>query len=175
MSTWHEYVQRDAPLPKWPYPICYGEEILLDVGLLVLGGGIAGCHAAISARRRGAWVVVVEKEATKWSGNGGAGVDHWLSACTNPCSRISPQEFIEQVMVDGGGYDCGPLRYVNAVEAWDALLDCEQMEMRIRDGDGEFAGAAFRDPETGLLFACDYEARCDLRVYGWNVKPSLRG
>jgi succinate dehydrogenase/fumarate reductase flavoprotein subunit len=175
MTTWHEYVQRDAPLPEWPYPIRYGEESVLDTDVLVLGGGIAGCHAAISARRRGARVVVVEKEATQWSGNGGAGVDHWLSACTNPCSRISPQEFIEQVMVDSGGYDCGPLRYVNAVEGWEALLDCEQMGMRIRDGDGEFAGAAFRDPETGLLFAYDYEARCDLRVYGWNVKPALRG
>ena len=175
MTTWQEYVQRDAPLPEWPYPIRYGEESVIGADVLVLGGGIAGCHAAINARRRGARVVVVEKEATKWSGNGGAGVDHWLSACTNPCSRVSPEELTQQAMQDSGGYDCGPLRYINAREGWDALLDCEQMGMQIRDVHGEFAGAAFRDPGTGLLFAYDYENRCDLRVYGHNVKPSLRG
>ena len=174
MSTWHEYVQRDAPLPEWPYPIRYGEEDVLVTDVLVLGGGIAGCHAAINARRRGAKVVVLEKEATKWSGNGGAGVDHWLSACTNPCSQVTPEELTDRVMADSGGYDCGPLRYVNAREGWDALLDCERMGVRIRDLDGEFEGAAFRDPETQLLFAYDYQSRCDLRVYGHNMKPSLR-
>ena len=174
MTTWQEYVERDAPLPEWPYPIRYGEESAIGADVLVLGGGIAGCHAAINARRLGARVVVVEKEATKWSGNGGAGVDHWLSACTNPCSRVSPEDLTQQAMQDSGGYDCGPLRYINAREGWDALLDCEQMGVQIRDVHGEFTGAAFRDPDTALLFAYDYENRCDLRVYGHNMKPSLR-
>ena len=174
MTTWQEYVERDAPLPEWPYPIRYGEESAIGADVLVLGGGIAGCHAAINARRLGARVVVVEKEATKWSGNGGAGVDHWLSACTNPCSRVSPEDLTQQAMQDSGGYDCGPLRYVNARDGWDALLDCEQMGVQIRDVHGEFTGAAFRDPDTGLLFAYDYDNRCDLRVYGHNMKPSLR-
>lgn len=173
MTTWHEYVQRDAPLPEWPYPVRYGEEVDLQTDVLVLGGGIAGCHAALAARRAGASVLILEKEATRWSGNGGAGVDHWLSACTNPCSQVTPEELTERAMIDSGGYDCGPVRYVNAREGWDALLDCEAMGMQIRDVDGEFRGAAFRDDETGLLFAYDYDARCDLRVYGWNVKPSL--
>ena len=90
MSTWHDYLQAGAALPPWPYPVRYGVEDRLDTDVLVLGGGIAGCHAAMNARRLGARVLVVEKEATKWSGNGGAGVDHWLSACTNPCSRVTP-------------------------------------------------------------------------------------
>ena len=98
MTTWHEYVQKNLTVPEWPYPIRYGEErIPLNADVLVLGGGIAGCHAAINARRKGVKVVVLEKEATKWSGNGGAGVDHWLSACTNPCSQVSPEEFTTTV------------------------------------------------------------------------------
>ena len=173
MSTWHDLLQTGAGVPPWPYPVRYGEENRLDTDVLVLGGGIAGCHAAINARRRGVRVLVVEKEATKWSGNGGAGVDHWLSACTNPCSRVTPDEFTDRVLTDCGGYDCGPLRYVNACESWDALRDCEAMGMKIRDSQGEFEGADFRDPETGLLFAYDYQNRIDIRVYGHNVKPCL--
>jgi len=87
MTTWHEYVQTKALVPEWPYLVRYGEERVIRTDVLILGGGIAGCHAAINARRRGVNVVVMEKGATKWSGNGGAGVDHWLSACTNPCSE----------------------------------------------------------------------------------------
>jgi succinate dehydrogenase/fumarate reductase flavoprotein subunit len=173
MTTWHEYVQRHGRVPEWPYPTRYEHEQRMNADVLVIGGGIAGCHAAISARKRGAKVVVVEKGATKWSGNGGAGVDHWLSACTNPCSEVPPEEFTERAMADSQGYDCGPVRYVNAKESWDALLDCEQMGMQIRDVHGTFKGAAFRDDETQLLFAYDYRAKYDLRVYGHNVKPCL--
>jgi succinate dehydrogenase/fumarate reductase flavoprotein subunit len=156
MGTWHEYLRSGKSVPHWPYPMRYGEERELSTDVLVFGGGIAGSHAAISARKAGARVLVVEKAAAKWSGNGGAGVDHWLSACTNPCSRVSPEEYTERVLVDCGGYDCGPLRYVAARESWDALLDVEGMGVRIRDDKGEFAGADFRDDATGLLFAYDY-------------------
>ncbi len=173
MSTWHEYVQKHGSFPAWPYPIKYGQERVITTDVLVLGGGIAGSHAAINARRSGVRVLVMEKEAAKWSGNGGAGVDHWLSACTNPCSKVSPEEYTQRVLEDCGGYDCGPLRYVAAKESWDALLDCETMGVRIRDSSGEFAGADFRDEETGLLFAYDYKNRCELRVWGHNMKPSL--
>lgn len=173
MVAWYEYIQRDAPIPEWPYPIRYGHETTIETDVLVLGGGIAGCHAAINARRQGVRVVVVEKGATKWSGNGGAGVDHWIAACTNPCSQVTPEEHTELVMHSSGGYDCGPLRYVSARESWDALLDCERMGMRIRDLDDEFKGADFRDEKTRLLFAYDYKNRVTLRVYGYNVKPLL--
>jgi succinate dehydrogenase/fumarate reductase flavoprotein subunit len=173
VTTWHEYLQQTARVPEWPYPVRYGAENLIRTDVLILGGGIAGCHAAINARRQGVKVVVLEKGATKWSGNGGAGVDHWLSACTNPCSEVSPEEFTLQAMADSGGYDCGPLRYVNAREGWDTLLDCERMGVQIRDVHGEFSGAEFRDDETQLLFAYDYHSKYDLRVYGHNMKPSL--
>lgn len=173
MSTWHEYLNEGNPVPLWPYPVNYGRENRLSTDVLIFGGGIAGSHAAIGARKAGARVLVVEKEATKWSGNGGAGVDHWLSACTNPCSKITPEEYTKRVLIDCGGYDCGPLRYISSRESWEALLDCESMGVKIRDTDEEFKGAAFRDEETGLLFAYDYENRCEIRVWGHNIKPSL--
>lgn len=173
MVAWTEFIKRDSPIPEWPYLIRYNQETLVKTDVLILGGGIAGSHAAINARRKGVKVVVVEKGATKWSGSGGAGVDHWLAACTNPCSQVTPEEYTDLVMRSSGGYDCGPLRYVTCRESWDALLDCERIGMKTRDTDGEFRGAVFRDDKTGLLFAYDYKNRVTLRVYGHNVKPLL--
>ena len=68
----------------WPYPLEYGKEEIISCEVLVLGGGIAGCMAAIAAAREGKEVVLVEKGATKMSGAGGSGCDHWESAATNP-------------------------------------------------------------------------------------------
>jgi len=87
---------------EWPYPVNYGKEneVSADV-LIILGGGIAGCHAAINATKRGAKVVVVDKASVYRSGSGGAGVDHWHAAVTNPCCKITPEEMME-VRNDGG-------------------------------------------------------------------------
>ena len=71
--------------PEWPYSVNYGKENEISTDVLVIGGGIAGCHAAINAARRGVKVVIVEKAAASRSGSGGAGVDHWGAALTNPC------------------------------------------------------------------------------------------
>ena len=49
----------------WPYPIKWGEEQRVDTDVLVLGGGIAGCWAAIAvARNKGTAVTLVEKART---------------------------------------------------------------------------------------------------------------
>jgi flavin-dependent dehydrogenase len=56
----------------WPYPVAYGKENEVDAEVLVLGGGVAGSHAAISAAKRGARVVVLDKGAVIRSGDGAA-------------------------------------------------------------------------------------------------------
>lgn len=173
MTTWHQYMQKNPTIPEWPYPIRYGKEKHIDTDVLILGCGIAGSHAAISAARKGVKVAVVEKGMAKRSGAGGAGVDHWLGACTNPCSRVDPEGYTTAVVDAAGGYTCGHARYIHAVEGWDTLLDNEKMGMRIRDVDDEFKGADFRDDETRLMFAYDYENRLHIRVWGHNVKPCL--
>ena len=54
MTTWHENAQKGEPVPEWPYPVNYGKvnEFISDV--LVIGGGVAGVRAAISAAQNGA-------------------------------------------------------------------------------------------------------------------------
>jgi len=59
MAGWHEFIQRDAPVPEWPYPVNYGRENEVECDVLIIGGGVAGCHAAISAAIHGAKVAGV--------------------------------------------------------------------------------------------------------------------
>ena len=66
MTSWWNLVERGDPVPEWPYPVRYGKETRLAADVLVLGGGIAGCHAAVAAARRGASVLVVEKGHTSF-------------------------------------------------------------------------------------------------------------
>jgi succinate dehydrogenase/fumarate reductase flavoprotein subunit len=167
-------------LVDWPYPVIYGKENQIVTDVLVLGGGIAGCHAAINAARKGARVVVAEKGAVIRSGSGGAGVDHWHMACSNPCSKISPEEMMEIIKAyNFGGYyysefGNGISCYIQCKESWDTLLDLERMGVKVRDVDDEFAGAEFRDEKTKLLFAYDYDNKYTIRVVGGaDIKVAL--
>ncbi len=168
----------NAEAAPWPYPTNYGKENEVSADVLILGGGIAGCHAAVHAARRGAKVVVVDKGAVIRSGSGGAGVDHWHAACTNPCSNVTPEEMMEIVKVFGdysyGEFGNGITCYIQCKESYDALLDVEGMGIKVRDVDDEFAGAEFRDEKTKLMFAYDYENRTCIRVNGGaNIKVAL--
>ena len=161
----------------WPYANEYGTETRRQYDVLVIGGGIAGCHAAINAARRGASVAILDKGAVIRSGSGGGGVDHWHAACLNPCSRVTPDDLAEfvqrspyrQTTEYGNAITCSIL----ARESYDTLLDLERMGVTIRDVDDEFVGSEFRDEETKLLFAYDYQGRHCIRVQGWGVKPAL--
>ena len=51
MTSYEEPVGKSTP--EWPYPIRYGVEKEVSADVLILGGGIAGCHAAINAAKRG--------------------------------------------------------------------------------------------------------------------------
>ena len=158
---------------KWPYPAKAGEVARMEADVLVLGGGIAGCMAAIAAARRGQRVVLVEKGATKRSGAGGSGCDHWESAAANPCSRVTPEELLQAMLDDNDGYNNAISHYIECREGWDHLLEIEAMGGKIRDTEDEFAGAAFRDEATRLMFAYDYENRFTLRIWGTTFKPAM--
>ena len=45
---------------QWPYPNEMDQEEQVYGDVLVLGGGMAGCYAAIAAARKGKKVVLVE-------------------------------------------------------------------------------------------------------------------
>ena len=157
----------------WPYANEMDQEEQLFADVLVLGGGMAGCYAAVAAARRGKKVVLVEKGATVRSGSAGSGFDHWESACTNPCSKVTAEEIANAYIHEQDGYSNGIAHYIECEEGWHRLKDMEAFGGKIRDTEGEFAGADFRDEKTGLLFAYDYENKFTIRVWGSTFKPAL--
>ena len=173
MTTWNEYIEENGTAPEWPYPIRYERENVISADVLIVGGGVAGCHAAISAAQHGATVALVESGNAKRSGAGGAGVDHWHGACTNPCSKVTPLDYTQACLESMHGYSNGIARYIICKEGWDTLLECEAMGMQIRDVHDEFKGAEFRDDETKLMFGYDYENRHVVRVWGFDIKPRI--
>ena len=158
---------------EWAYPLRWDETKEVSTDVLILGGGIAGCWAAIAAARKGLKTTLVEKGSTIRSGAGGSGCDHWESAATNPCSRVTPEELTMAMIKDHNGYNNGISHYIECREGYDRLLDLERMGGKIRDTENEFVGAEFRDEKTQFLFSYDYENRFTLRVWGTTFKPAL--
>ena len=171
--NWHELVRETGSLPVWPYEVNYGKENVVEADVVVVGGGVAGCRAAISARQHGVSVALVDRGFSKHSGQGGAGVDHWHGAVRNPCSTVTPEMYSEVAMKISGGYTNGAARYIIGMEGWDTLLELEQMGVQIRDEEDAFKDTIWQDPETKLLFAYDVDHKHCLRVYGNNIKPTV--
>ncbi|MDO4298166.1 MAG: FAD-dependent oxidoreductase [Lachnospiraceae bacterium] len=157
----------------WPYGNEMDQEETIESDVLVLGGGLAGCFAAIAAARKGLSVTLVEKGATERSGSAGTGFDHWESACTNPCSGVTPEEIAEAYVNEQDWYSNGIAHYIECREGYDRMLDLESFGGKIRDTEDEFAGAEFRDEKTKLMFAYDYKNKFTVRVWGSTFKPAL--
>jgi succinate dehydrogenase/fumarate reductase flavoprotein subunit len=176
MANWHDIVEKRARPPEWPYPIQYEKEQVVDTDVLVLGGGIAGCWAAISAARKGVRVALVEKSATVRSGSGGPGCDHWCDAPANPLSRVNPDEWAQRLA--NVPYPCGIGYEIQCRENYDTLLELEKMGGKIRDTEDTYKGAEGRDDKTKFMISPRYNPFHDtnvvIRVWGTTFKPALK-
>jgi len=194
MTTWHDYLKEEGQPPSWPYPIRYGEEQEIDTDVLIIGGGIAGCWAAISAAREGLKVALVEKGDTVRSGAGGPGCDHWCDVPANPHSRVDPDEWA--VHMADAPYSNGIGIQIQCREDYDTLLEMEQMGGKIRDTDDEYEGVEGRYDDTKLMISPRYgtihsfgpdpnmlkpnfnppEERNNvvIRIWGTSFKPALK-
>jgi len=154
MTKWHDLLDKNGRAPSWPYPIRYDKEQEVETDVLVIGGGIAGCWAAISAARTGASVALVEKGDTIRSGAGGPGCDHWCNAPANPLSNVDPDEWAQHMAEPP--YSNGIGTQIQCRENWDTLLEMEQMGGKIRDTDDDFVGAIGRDDKSKLMISPRY-------------------
>jgi len=168
LSTWHDYLKKKGHPPDWPYPVRFEQEQEVAADVLVIGGGIAGCWAAISAARQGLKVALVEKGDTVRSGAGGPGCDHWCNAPANPLSNVDPDEWAEH-MADRP-YCNGIGIQIQCRENYDCLLELEQMGGKVRDTGDDYVGAEGRDDKTRLMISPRY-TRVHSYVPGM-VKPA---
>jgi succinate dehydrogenase/fumarate reductase flavoprotein subunit len=178
MTTFHEFIQNEGCPPEWPYEIRYDREQQIETDVLVIGGGIAGCWAAISAARNGARVALVEKSATIRSGAGGPGCDHWCDTAANPLSKVNPDEWAQMLTNGFGGYGCGIGREIQCRENYDTLLELEKMGGKIRDTGDKFKGVEGRDDKTKFLISPRmnpfHDTNVVIRVFGTTFKPALK-
>ena len=194
MATWHEYLINEGQPPEWPYPIKFGQDREIETDVLVIGGGIAGCWAAISAARQGVRVALLEKGDVERSGSGGPGCDHWCNAPANPLSRVDPDEWA--VRMADHPYSNGIGVQIQCRENYDTLLELEQMGGKIRDTEDEYVGAEGRDEKTKFMISPRYgtnpsylpdphvgepgfnppEKRNNvvIRIWGTTFKPALK-
>jgi succinate dehydrogenase/fumarate reductase flavoprotein subunit len=176
MTTFNEYIEKEGHAPPWPYPVKYDKEQEIEADVLVLGGGIAGCWAAISAARKGVKVAVVEKSATVRSGSGGPGCDHWCDCVTHPLSKADPDEWVQRLTRPP--YSNGIGREIQVRENWDTLQEMEQMGGKIRDYDDKYLGAEGRDDASKIMISPRsspfHNTNAVIRVWGTTFKPALK-
>lgn len=178
MTTFQEFIGNEGHVPEWPYGIRYDQEQEIEADVLVIGGGIAGCWAAISAARKGVKVALVEKSATVRSGAGGPGCDHWCDTAANPLSKVDPDEWAQRLTKGFGGYGCGIGREIQCRENYHTLLELEKMGGKIRDDEDQFKGVEGRDEKTKFLISPRmnpfHDTNVVIRVWGTTFKPALK-
>jgi succinate dehydrogenase/fumarate reductase flavoprotein subunit len=136
---------------------------ILSTDVLVVGGGIAGLMAAISAAENGAKVMVAEKANTKRSGSGATGNDHfccYIPEIHGPDIKPIVKEVLESLV--GGYHD--PSHTVKYLEqSFDRVKNWDDWGIAMRPtGKWEFIGHAFPGrPRVWLKYA------------GHNQKPVL--
>ncbi len=195
MTRWHDFIEKDGKAPAWPYPIRYDQEQEIETDVLVIGGGIAGCWAAITAARNGAKVALVEKGDTIRSGAGGPGCDHWCNVPANPLSPVDPDEWA--AAMSEMPYCNGIGNQIQCREDWDTLVEMEQIGGKIRDTEDEYLGAEGRDKKSKIMISPRYTRNigfggdaavrrpfksnpegklnnCTIRIWGSTFKPALK-
>ncbi len=109
----------------------------LETDVLILGGGLAGCFAAIKAREAGARVVLFDKAAIRRSGNAGHGMDH-LPAIAYPGLTIDPEELGRRAMAGMEGLVDPRISYVIAEEGIHRALDLSEYGVQVFHKENQF-------------------------------------
>ncbi len=112
----------------------------IETDVLIIGGGLAGCMAAIKAREYGVRVTIAEKANTVSSGCAGSGIDHmWAYLPTiHPEIGWSIEDLVEDHSEGmSGGLVDKDLLYFVASQAFDRVLDLEKFGINFRYKDSK--------------------------------------
>lgn len=107
----------------------------LSCDVLVIGGGLAGCMAALHAQEKGAKVILVEKSAVQRSGAAASGLDHARGVYpVEGCGTAD--EFADAFMRQSEGLGNRRLLQIIGEEMPDRMFYLEKYGLRIRDDNG---------------------------------------
>jgi len=107
--------------------------------LLVIGGGIAGCMAAIRGRELGLQVVLWDKVNPRRSGGATTGIDHcWAYIPEIHASLMTPDQMLSDHLEAAGGFGKPELVKTIIDESFARVRDLERFGVPMRDERGEF-------------------------------------
>jgi len=119
------------------------EVIPIETDVLVIGGGLAGCMAAIKASEYGVRVTIAEKANTVSSGCAGTGIDH-VWGYIPPIHQKMGWTMDDLIEDHSQGIARGlinkELLYLVVSESYDRVLDLERFGVNFRYEDSEIPG-----------------------------------
>ncbi|MCL5959257.1 MAG: FAD-dependent oxidoreductase [Chloroflexi bacterium] len=111
----------------------------LDADVLVIGGGLAGCMAAIRASELGVSVVLAEKGNTRRSGCAATGVDHcWTYIPEIHGPQLSLEDLVRDHTEFAGGFLDQELALLIASNSYQRVQDLERFGVPMRDENGSY-------------------------------------
>ena len=119
------------------------EIVPVETDVLVIGGGLAGCMAAIKAAESGVKVTIAEKANTLSSGCAGTGIDHvwgYIPAVHEPMGWTIEDLMEDHTQIIARGLIDKELLYLVASEAYDRVLDLEKFGVNFRYKDSKWPG-----------------------------------
>jgi succinate dehydrogenase/fumarate reductase flavoprotein subunit len=121
--------------------------IPVETDVLVIGGGLAGCMAAINAGgNKGLRVTLVEKSDTRASGKAGTGVDHAWSYIPPVHEKMGytlddmVEDWRQSTSIDAPAFIREDLFRLVASTMYDRMLDLEKFGIKFRYEDSEVPG-----------------------------------
>ena len=119
------------------------EIIRIETDVLVIGGGLAGCMAAIKASESNVSVTIAEKSHTKASGCAGTGIDHiWAYIPSlHKMMGYSMEDLIEShTKATAQGFIDSEIIHLIARESFNRMLDLESFGLNFRFDDSNLPG-----------------------------------
>jgi len=143
--------------------------ITIETDVLVIGGGGAGCMAAIKAAEEGADVTLAEKANTRRSGQNGTGVDHiwaWVPEVHGAMGYTLEDMINDHIEGQGFGLINKELLIRTAAESYNRVMDLESYGLKFRYDDSPLPGKFRVVPQ----FHC---VASSFNFDGRNFKPIL--
>lgn len=146
---------------------------VIETDVLIVGGGLAGCAAAIKAKdNKNVDVILLEKAAVRRSGEAGAGMDHYPNVAHPRVNGITAEEFGRMRTTDMAGLVSTKLSILTAKDAIKPLVLLEEIGVKLREEDGTYKMLTGRTKKVDFMFyrGADLKLKLAAEVHKRGVK-----